>query len=287
MRLTMKDYSLPMSSNAKSWFAADGKELRGSILKGSKRGQAIVQVVRHLNREVVGQGFYNGKKESEVPVVNKILKHTNINTQKVSLDALHLKPKSLASINEVGGKFLIGLKGNQPELAKQMENYSHYNSPNHNRRDLNRGHGREEERFYLSYNVSTEKFDKRWDVVDFQTMVKVIRKQKIAKKGKSMYEESYYLSNISTNTIHIANELFDAVRNHWQIEVNNNIRDTVLREDKLCMSNPFSARAVACCRTLVMSLLEQRNIKNQCEQLDLFADDFKQCLEWLKSIDFL
>jgi predicted transposase YbfD/YdcC len=283
----MKDYSLSMSKKAKSWFAADGKELRGSILKGSKRGQAVVQIVRHLNREVVGQGFYNGKKESEVPAVKKILKQTNINTQKVSIDALHLKPDSLKIINQAGGKFLVGLKGNQPELTDQMKDYSYYNCSSHDRLDREKGHGREEERFYLSYNVSRLKFDKRWDVVNFQSMVKVIRKQRIAKKDKSMYEESYYLSNIPTNNIQVANELFDAIRNHWQIEVNNNIRDTVLKEDKLCMSNPFSARVTACCRTLVMNLLEQRSLKNKCEQLDLFADDFKQCLEWLKSIGFL
>lgn len=276
-----------MSSKTKSWFAADGKELRGSIVKGSKRGQAIVQVVRHTDREVVGQDFYNGKKESEVPVVKKILKETNINTQKVSLDALHLKPNSLKLINQAGGQFMVGLKENQPELTKQMKDYSHYHSPIYNRLDKEHGHGREEERFYLSYNVNTVNFERRWDVVNFQSMVKVLRKQRIAKKNKSMYEESYYLSNISTKNVQVANELFDAIRNHWQIEVNNNIRDTVLKEDKLCMSNPFSARTSACCRTLVMSLLEQRSVKNQCEQLDLFADNFKQCLEWLRAIGFL
>ena len=106
----MKDYSLSMSPKVQSWFAADGKELRGSIKKGSKRGQAIVQVVRHTDREVVGQGFYDGQKESEVPAVKELLEQTKTKTQKVSLDALHLKPDTLKLINMAGGKFLVGLK---------------------------------------------------------------------------------------------------------------------------------------------------------------------------------
>ena len=287
MRLTMKDYSLSMNSKVQSWFAADGKELRGSIKKGSKRGQAIVQVVRHSDREVVGQNFYDGKKESEVPAVKELLEQTKTKTQKVTLDALHLKPETLKLISKGGGKFLVGLKENQPLLVKQMEDYSYYKPSVYNRLDEDRGHGREEERFYLSYDLENEEFDKRWDEANFQTMIKVLRKQRVTKKNESMYEESYYLSNISTKNIQVAEELFDAVRNHWQVEVNNYIRDIVLKEDKLCMSNPFSTKTAACCRTLVLNLLEQREKKNRCEQLDFFADNFTACLEWLRSIGFL
>lgn len=276
-----------MNSKAQSWFASDGKELRGSIKKGLKRGQTIVQIVRHSNREVVGQNFYDGKKESEVPAVKELLEQTKVKTQKVSLDALHLKPNTLNLISKAGGKFLVGLKENQPILTQQMNDYSYYHSSLYHRLDEEQGHGREEERFYLSYDLKDEKFDKRWMDANFQTMIKVLRKQKFVRKDKSMYKESYYLSNISTKNIQVAEELFDSVRNHWQVEVNNYIRDVVLKEDNLCMLNPFSTKAVACCRTLVMNLLESRSIKNRCEQLDFFADNFKECLKWLRGIGFL
>jgi predicted transposase YbfD/YdcC len=286
-RLTVKDYSLSMNSKVQSWFASDGKELRGSIKKGSKRGQAIVQIVRHSNREVVGQNFYDGKKESEVPAVKELLEQTKIKTQKVSLDALHLNPNTLNLISKAGGKFLVGLKENQPILAQQMNDYSYYHSSLYHRLDQERGHGREEERFYLSYDLKKERFDERWVRANFQTMIKVLRKQSFAKKDESLYQESYYLSNIPTKNVQVAEELFDTIRNHWQVEVNNYIRDVVLKEDKLCMLNPFSTKAVACCRTLVMNLLESRSIRNRCEQLDFFADNFKECLKWLRGIGFL
>jgi hypothetical protein len=76
-----------------------------------------------------------------------------------------------------------------------------------------------------------------------------------------MYEESHYLSNLSIKTVHTSNELFDAVREHWKVEVNNNIRDTILKEDKLCTSYPFIARIVVCCRVLVARLLGIKKLK--------------------------
>jgi len=139
----------------------------------------------------------------------------------------------------------------------------------------------------MLYDVSQLKFDKRWDGVNFRTMIKVIRKQRIAKKGRMMYEESYYLSNLSAKSIQLSNELFDAVRGHWQVEVNNNIRDTVLKEDKFRSSSSFAARTAACCRTMVTRILGMCKPRNRRWQLDYFSDDFSACLSWLNTISFL
>jgi hypothetical protein len=81
---------------------------------------------------------------------------------------------------------------------------------------------------------------------NFQTMIKVLRKQKFVKKDELMCQESYYLSNISTKNIQVVGELFDSIRNYWQVEVNNYIRDVVLKEDNLCMLNLLSTKAAAC-----------------------------------------
>lgn len=275
------------SISAKEWCAIDGKELRGSIAKDSKRGECIVQVISHKDRRVKGQNFYNGKKESEIPAVRELLKATQSIHQKVTMDALHLNPETLSLINESGGYFLVGLKGNQSKIKEQMEHHSYYQTAKYSRLDQEKGHGRIEERFYLSYDVSEVEFEERWEAVKFQTLVKVIRKQRVLKKGKEMYEESHYLSNLSIKTVHTSNELFDAVREHWQVEVNNNIRDTILKEDKLCTSYPFMARTVACCRTLVTRLLDIKKTKNRRQQLDAFSDDFHACLKWLKTVSFL
>jgi len=287
IKLTATDYSFSMDKSVQSWFSVDGKELRGSISTGSKRGDCIVQIVRHRNREVVGQAFYNGKKESEVPTVKDLLEQTKIKSQKVSLDALHLKPNTLELIHKSKGKYLVGLKGNPKKLLAKMRQSLWCLSPIYNKGTYEKGHGRYEQRNYTCYDISNIVTDKRWEKVNFQTLIQVHRKRKILKTNKQTEEVAYYISNISTKNVEIAEELFDAVRNHWQVEVNNNIRDSVLKEDKLSTSNSFVTKTIACCRTLTMKVLDVINPKNRCAQLDLFTDKFDYCLDSLRAIRFL
>jgi len=99
-QLLFDNYGIALNEQEKAWFAGDGKELRGSIEKGDKRGEAIVQLARHGDREILGQSFYNGKKESEKPCIRELLVQTQANKQKVSLDALHLNPATTEGINK-------------------------------------------------------------------------------------------------------------------------------------------------------------------------------------------
>ena len=96
-------------TSEKDWYGVDGKELRGSIPKDSKRGESIVQVVSHKNRKVKGQSFYNGEKESEIPAVRTLLELTAGMSEKVTMDALHLNPKTLEQITSSGGSFFSRL----------------------------------------------------------------------------------------------------------------------------------------------------------------------------------
>lgn len=286
-KIVFNHFKIKLSETELSWFAGDGKELKGSIATGKKRGEAIVQLVRHEDRAVVGETFYNGSKDSEVPAIKDLLETTNVDKQKSTLDALHLKPKTLEGINGKGGKYLVGLKGNQKELYTDMDITSKCFEYKHNRSEKKKGHGRLEERYYESYDVSDEYFDKRWEKVDFKTLIKVHRKRKVLKTGVETEEISYFMSNIPNKNVEDSEELFTAVRNHWQIEVNNNTRDTVLQEDKLHTSDTFLAKTVARIRTLTIKLLSFSKLENKKAQLDFFADNFQECLLWLRSINFL
>ncbi len=61
-----------LDEDQKSWFSIDGKELRGSIQPNHKRGEACVSAVAHKSRQIVGQVFYSGTKESERPTVSQL-----------------------------------------------------------------------------------------------------------------------------------------------------------------------------------------------------------------------
>jgi hypothetical protein len=109
-----------LSEKEQQWFALDGKELRGSIASGEKRGTALVQAVAHKTGPTVTQTYYCGQKESEKPVVRQVLKENNLAPHEITLDALHCNWQTLKLIAGGGGKYLVGLKNNQKQLLQQV-----------------------------------------------------------------------------------------------------------------------------------------------------------------------
>lgn len=228
-RLLFENYGIELTPAEKKWFAIDGKELRGSIETGNKRGEAVVQAVSHSGREVAAQDYYSGEKESEVPVVRKLLEDGGLASQKISLDALHCKPLTLKIIIENKGKYFVGLKENQKELKKQVTAASRNAAFLAKHTTLEKGHGRIEAREYEFYDVLEMEKAERWQNCQIRTAIKVKRERTQLKSGKKSIEEAFYVSNIVGDY----EELAEAVRNHWQVETNNHIRDVSLKEDKM------------------------------------------------------
>ena len=230
-QLLFVNYGLILSDLQRAWFSVDGKELRGSIQKGNKRGEAIIQAVSHQGRTVVAQSYYNGVKESEIPATRKLLEDNGLDKQKTTLDALHLNPETLRQINKEG-VYLVGLKENQRELLEDCQDTHRFCKPNFSFTQLpalKDKHGRDETRTYEVYDISKQEKHKRWSVCKIDTLIVVKRVFiKIDTKVKSS-ETSYYISNQCDNYL----ELSLAVRGHWNVETNNYIRDVVFSEDKL------------------------------------------------------
>lgn len=227
--LLFANYGVKLSRQERKWFGLDGKELRGSIEKGNKRGEAMVQAVAHDNCRTVGQDYYSGEKESEVPVVRKLLGKDDLASQKISLDALHCKPLTLGLINESGGKYLVGLKENQKQLKKQINRAMENQAILLEIKEQEKSHGRIELRKYEFYDVLEMEKDERWKMCQIKTAIKVMREREELKSGKNSCEESYYV----TNEVGKYEELAQAIRRHWQVETNNHIRDVSLREDQM------------------------------------------------------
>lgn len=228
--LLFAHYQLELDAEQRLWFATDGKELRGSIAKGNKRGEVIVQIVEHDTREVVAQTYYNGRKESEKTCVRQLLAEAGLLGENITADALHLSPATTEPIAAAGGNYLIGLKENQKKLLSDMQAASSYLPVINEQTTLDRGHGRKETRHYTHYNISELSFDDRWQTSEFRTLFKVNRKQVDLKTEKESSEVAYYISNVAQNE---ANDCFEAIRKHWSVEVNNHLRDVTLDEDGL------------------------------------------------------
>ncbi len=228
-RMLFENYAIELNEQERAWFAVDGKELRGSIEKGAKRGEAVVQAVAHKDLQVVAQDYYSGAKASEVPTVRRLLEESGLAGEKVSLDALHCKALTLEIISQGGGKYLVGLKENQKELKKAVRQTMENQAYLWKTKSLEKGHGRIEIREYEIYDLLEMKRDERWERCQIKTAVKIRRERVAVKSGKSSLEESYYLSN----EVGRHEEICQAVRQHWTVETNNHIRDVSLKEDKM------------------------------------------------------
>jgi len=286
-RLIFEQYGIELTEQEKSWFAMDGKELKGSILASDKRGEAVALVVRHADRAVQHMCFFNGSKESEVTAVRALL-HPLLAAQYLTMDALHFKPETLLPINLAGGIFVVGLKENQPELLAEMRFCSKQFCPDYCYESKEeKAHGRHEQRRYQCYNIEQAYIDKRWEKVGFKYLIKVQRDRLICNKNKYSCQIAYFLSNKNVQHQDDAMDLFQAVRKHWQVEVANNARDCILKEDKLRCIYTETNRTLALCRTLAIKLLKQAETTNKCELMEYFADHFDQCIHFLKRINFL
>lgn len=227
--LIFSHFGVKLDEKERKWFASDGKELRGSIESGDKRGEAIVQVVAHETGETAAQDYYCGKKESEKPIVRQVLKKSGLAGEKITLDALHCNEPTLSLIAGARGKYLVGLKNNQKELLKQVSWQIKEAFVLYHTREIEKGHGRIETRRYQIYDILEMEKAKRWENCQIRTAVKVVREREELKSGKKSVETSYYVSNCVGGY----EEIVGAIRRHWQVETNNHIRDVSLREDQM------------------------------------------------------
>ena len=225
-------FEIRLTDEEKRWFSADGKELRGSIEKGHKRGEAIVQVVEQATGCIVAQGFYNGRKESEKPAIQHILVEKGLLSQKISFDALHFAPSLLDAIEDKKGVYLVGLKDNQKELLADMAQVPTYLKPIYSYQTVEKGHGRIDQRQYELFDVRKEYFDARWKKSNLSCLVKVSRQRLHLKTGKTESETAYYMSNELPENQMLGKDLCHATRKHWSVETTNHLRDVTLNEDK-------------------------------------------------------
>lgn len=276
-------YGIVLNEQECGWFAGDGKDLRGSIELGNKRGEVLVQVVRHEDRAVVCQAHYNGRKESERSCLRSLLNQSGLENKNVTMDALHLCPLTTNPIEKASGTFLIGIKENQKELLQDMEQATNYLPIKKQGRTIDKGHGRVEVRNYFQYDVSQEYFDSRWNDSKFQTLIKVERTRLTTKTGKQSIETAYYISNGDSKR----EDYFKAIRQHWSVEVVNHVRDVTFQEDALKTKLKPVTKMMAGLRTLAIKLLDFEKPKNMIAQLELFQDNFQVLMASLNAFRFL
>lgn len=116
--------SQSMSISKGEWFSLDGKSIRGTVTHSNDNMQnflSLISVFSSKKKQVLSAKKISSKKESEIPTVRELIKALDLEGMVFTIDALHCQKKTVKSIVESNNNYVIGLKGNQPKLLKQVK----------------------------------------------------------------------------------------------------------------------------------------------------------------------
>ncbi|MEK7992615.1 MAG: ISAs1 family transposase [Planctomycetota bacterium] len=278
-------FGVRLERSGGEWTAIDGKTLRGS----DEQSERTLLAVSHTEREILAQRRLPGRKTAEVTAARELLQETGLEAANVTLDALHLNPKTTAQIHHASGKYLIQMKENQPKLRAQVKAWAEATKPLGTVRTTDRGHGRLELRQGTLFSLEGLSLPERWHESGLATLLVMERETTRLATGATSAETSYYVSNqaLSNEQAKAQRILFDAVRNHWRVEADNNIRDVTFREDHIRTKNGNQAQVLACLRTLAMRLFRKARITNFQAATEDFTDSPTRFHSFLAQTGFL
>lgn len=280
-------FGYELSSAQSHWFSVDGKDLRGSHELHQTRGESVVEVIRHSDGRAFAQAYYSGNKDSEIVAVRTLLKDSAMEKQQLTLDALHCNEDTTKQIHEAGGTYLTGVKDNQALLQADLQQWAKTHTQFAHFEDFTKAHGRIEERFYKAWDIRNVFFEERWDKSGIATLIEVNRKTFKINTQKETNELCLLISNKPILSTTDAQILFNAVRNHWSIEVNNWIRDVNMKEDDAHSRKKGLQRTMAAIRTIALNAI--RATKPPCIKV-LMEDcnrNFNLAIRTLRDIQFL
>jgi hypothetical protein len=108
----------------KDWISIDGKSIKGTVQNSQNIKQnfkSLVSVFASKRKQIISASKLETKKENEIPVVKNLIKALDLEGVVFTLDALHCQKKTVAEIIKSKNDYVIGVKGNQKNLLKQIK----------------------------------------------------------------------------------------------------------------------------------------------------------------------
>lgn len=222
-----------LSDNLRDWLdlyrqkrsvvSVDGKTIRGSKNNAHKAYHVISAFVGE-NRITLGE-IKVEEKSNEITAVPELLDMLELEGAIVTADAMSCQKKIVGKIAEKRADFVIGLKGNQSALRKDVELYfAGLRSECAFERSMEKGHGRIQKReYFLSTKIDwlTQKSD--WANLNAIGAVRAT----VEDKGQVRVETRFFITSLTK-----IEEFSRSVREHWSIE--NQLHwclDVIFRED--------------------------------------------------------
>lgn len=241
--------------------AIDGKELRRSADRVA--GKAAICMVsawasdQHL---VLGQVKVN-EKSNEITAIPDLLDVLSLQGAIVTIDAAGCQTAIARKVIEKGGDYVLALKDNQPNLAKDVAllfQDVHQSRPGPAPVDqiehIDKGHGRIETRMcttiadpdFLAPLRRSEEWAKLTSLIEIQATRQV--------SDETTTKVRYYLSSLDGN----ATEALRVTRTHWSVENGMNwILDVAFREDDSRVRIDHGPENLGILRRIALNLLKQ------------------------------
>jgi predicted transposase YbfD/YdcC len=180
-----------------------------------------------------------------------------------------LPKKTTAIIIEQQCDYVIGLKNNQPNLYKKVEqtmaeskNYSSWYIT------MDKNKGRAEVR-KVSVSDKVEGIDVGW--VGLKQLIKVERIVKGKKRNST--EQAYYISSKNSNAL----EYMKGIREHWAIENGlHYVKDVTQREDSSKICSGESPQNMSTIRNISLNIMRLNEYENIASATRLLANDIEK-----------
>lgn len=231
----------------------DGKTLRRSG-SAEKHPLHMVSAWANENQLVLGQ-ISTDEKSNEITAVPQLLEVLDLRGCIVTADAMSCQKAITAKIAEKQADYVLGLKENQPNLKRDVEEFFDdiLNIPDRTGiqhiHTIDKGHGRTESRdYYLATDTSWMLYKEGWTALNsVGAVVSTVRNGKNVTK-----ERRYYISSLTKGE-----EFAKAVRAHWGIE--NSLHwclDMTFHEDYSRMRKDHTSENMAVVRHIALNALK-------------------------------
>lgn len=242
--------------------AIDGKTLRRSFdAANSKAAIHMVSAWATANQISLGQVVVD-EKSNEITAIPKLLKLIEISGALVTIDAMGCQTEIAQTILDAHADYVLAVKRNQPTLHDGIADFfdDHFEDDfarvKASRHETNeKGHGREESRYYLVCPVPDDLPDcSRWP----NLKAVGIAMSDTTRGGKNYCQVRYYILSKRLS----ARRFATAVRGHWSIE--NQLHwqlDVTFQEDQSRLRRGNADANFSILRRTALSMLKNNKTK--------------------------
>jgi predicted transposase YbfD/YdcC len=265
--------------------AIDGKTSRRSHDRGQGAGPLhLVSAFATTARLVLAQEAVPDKANELAaipPLLARLGAEDGLKGALVSIDAIATNAAVAAAIAGQGADYLLAVKANQPTLRAEVEAAFAEAEALETRIDLDKGHGRiEERRTSVLHQIDWLAGDRRFPgELRLPRLACLLRAEtRVETAGRSRSETRYF---VSSRTLTAA-EAAEAVRGHWAIENRLHwVLDVTFGDDQSRLRKGHGARNMATVRHFALNLVraapDKRSIKSR-RKLAGWSQDYLQTL---------